>query len=1645
MCLAKDLSKIYRNLDRTLYALTSYKTSEAYRRWTPARQTEDGFEHKDDENPNPGPEDLRAVAAWGDIDLRDELKGRRGGLDDDTLATAEETLAAYIDEFATLYGDRDAVYALDSVGGAYIFGAPEATLPIAEYFLDVEDSKTVGKILQEFIDRTKEWLKDAQDRVEARIDGAGDVIDPDWPNNHNRQYKTPLAIHRDHAAVVTPIDTDDIDYSITPLEDVDEDLIEDGVGWAEAFTAREHDTDERVDHLVDQLWPDYADDADDWREVLESWLENERAAEQRKEALRSEATSAIEDDRNLDLADVPVTPYVEDVKAAIDDLDIYDVADRTVVDHWTETLQDAEDRSGSGKKAIVPVWANGYNTGNATYIDKEKGIFHDTADGQHGTAVEMALISNERWYVGEIATGEDWARGVRYLQELGYEIPVWTPDAQTAVDADQMPYWSLRRAAQALGVVAEEDLVEREGKDGGTYLSFSDRETYRKAVQAVEEAGLDTGRDPDGETDEHRPDPREIGATVDVRRAWNAAGRVDPDDVDADLPDAPDVVRAVAVAEGLIDSFDEPIEEEYPRAYELAREKYDAPLPEYYTTADAISEFDVILDVIGEVTFWDLRPEALESDITAEGTSVDGQAVRALDPAWRESESGESVLVFESGNVWDADSKRALDPIRFVALDSGLIDNPTVPVEGETFTEAYRRLRDEYGAPLPHWDPAYTGDSRDLTPQLPASDELVNAREFSGVDLDALDKARQEVEHLIRKAVRSGDLTVVTSLPATGKTTGTIKAALEQPLSYLAARKELQQQALEKAEKWGVDAVVLPVFSEERVRDDVLNAAVSHVREAGKNRLRNRWGVLDAALKQVGADKDDGEEDLDPSDIFSEGDKDDVNLERPTCPTAEGEHGVAWALVVHVARRLGYTPQEIHTQARGLFGAELPCDASCEYSDGWDRVTDPDAPADLLIGSYVHAHVPSVSRYIHRDENGSRAAEDRAIVLDEFPGEAFTTEYGEEALDFATWLGSNLRKGVDDRRDMFGAELYDDEFVRAWLDGVAEDTEAVGETVDVLARFGELFEAREAAEDILRRVDDDLLENFSVREVLQTIADGGDPAEALHTLDAALGDVDRHHPAANVVDWIEEAVRDALAAATNSGSEPPTVDGILDDLPVDGDLAQLVADTVEAVRAGKGHAEELVGVAVTALCGGREGCRRLAAWADDGYAHPNAHHLLTAVITPTGDGEPGSRVDTDTWAFDSDATEGTIVDAVDTGSKARTVVDRNDHGALLHTPPASDVPVVGLDATGRRSLWSVALQDQVTSVDIHDSPEERAEFLENALDLRVLQAADRPRFYEGDPTTKDTDGDVALLEAIADEYAGIEAPRERGDKPVSVGKPAAITTKGVRDLLEDDERLEDVVAAWENYGNVKGANHLGDHRLAALLGCQHFGDDAIERFAALDGREVDTSRESGRGDCLEYGDDLADDYFAHMTEDQTMQAILRFARGDSGATVVARTSALRDDLPVIGDAQVVDTWSDTATAIARAWRRLGDEFTVSDVAQAVDVDVSKRHVRRVLSEFVDAGYVQRLKCVQGQATLFGNGETPGAGEVNLIDRDEALAIESEGGQSRINQYYTWSVRVPPRDWWERQRISVDHTRNTRAPPAPMVVDRTTPG
>ena len=152
-------------------------------------------------------------------------------------------------------------------------------------------------------------------------------------------------------------------------------------------------------------------------------------------------------------------------------------------------------------------------------------------------------------------------------------------------------------------VALDRGFCEREEIDDG----LLPREAYNKAIEAVEEAGYNPGRTPlgssnDAGADEYRRDPTEADVVLEPKRAWEAAGRVTPEDLD-DQPLDPkgegwvdpgsgavvgDVARAVAIDEHPNVGVDTPLGDRYAEAYRVAREQYDAPLPTYLTHADAV-------------------------------------------------------------------------------------------------------------------------------------------------------------------------------------------------------------------------------------------------------------------------------------------------------------------------------------------------------------------------------------------------------------------------------------------------------------------------------------------------------------------------------------------------------------------------------------------------------------------------------------------------------------------------------------------------------------------------------------------------------------------------------------------------------------------------------------------------------------------------------------------------------------------------------------------------------------------------------------------------------------------------------------------------------------------------------------------------
>jgi len=96
-----------------------------------------------------------------------------------------------------------------------------------------------------------------------------------------------------------------------------------------------------------------------------------------------------------------------------------------------------------------------------------------------------------------------------------------------------MPYWSVRKAAVALGVVPEEAFIRAQSDRGG-YLRFPGKETYNHALAAIEDAGLEHGREYMS-SDGSRPEDLEQAAQDSDRDAPPAPSPDPQDDRSAEV------------------------------------------------------------------------------------------------------------------------------------------------------------------------------------------------------------------------------------------------------------------------------------------------------------------------------------------------------------------------------------------------------------------------------------------------------------------------------------------------------------------------------------------------------------------------------------------------------------------------------------------------------------------------------------------------------------------------------------------------------------------------------------------------------------------------------------------------------------------------------------------------------------------------------------------------------------------------------------------------------------------------------------------------------------------------------------------------------------------------------------------------------
>lgn len=409
--LGREFAGMRDDLDRVVYAAVNYASIEWYLdAYKPFTYADNGRQWADGDTPTPGYGDITAYAPFADIDLVDDVKKQRPE-GDIPQAKIEAALSEYIDAFADLAGGREHVFALDSVGGAYVMVAPSATTPIAEHY----DTDARRLLFEDLTDRMNNWLNDTRGAVNDAVSVDG-TFEPDLLNNKNRLYKAPMSIHSSLDGVVTPVDLDDVSYDYTPLKAVTDDDIAAAVEWAGEFTADHTDA---VSAVVSTLWPEHFADTNDWRETLDSRLDEMRTDEERH-------TEAQERLSNVEVPDdLERTDDLDVIRSAIERIDVAGLA-ADLADEW-------DTAPGRDPPRFEPSWRSS-SSGTSCYADRDKYV--DLKEGKCGGGA-LKLIARDRRIITDSRhklEGDDYWKAIAELRKEGYDIPRFTGSKGTHPD-----------------------------------------------------------------------------------------------------------------------------------------------------------------------------------------------------------------------------------------------------------------------------------------------------------------------------------------------------------------------------------------------------------------------------------------------------------------------------------------------------------------------------------------------------------------------------------------------------------------------------------------------------------------------------------------------------------------------------------------------------------------------------------------------------------------------------------------------------------------------------------------------------------------------------------------------------------------------------------------------------------------------------------------------------------------------------------------------------------------------------------------------------------------------------------------------------------------------------------------------------------
>jgi hypothetical protein len=292
----------------------------------------------------------------------------------------------------------------------------------------------------------------------------------------------------------------------------------------------------------------------------------------------------------------------------------------------------------------------------------------------------------------------------------------------------------------------------------------------------------------------------------------------------------------------------------------------------------------------------------------------------------------------------------------------------------------------------------------------------------------------------------------------------------------------------------------------------------------------------------------------------------------------------------------------------------------------------------------------------------------------------------------------------------------------------------------------------------------------------------------------------------------------------------------------------------------------------------------------------------------------------------------------------RAVQNPYTESLTLLTPPSLEnaASVIGLDGTPTLAKWRLILRDSLQRKPLL-SLKEKQNYFREALNLRLIQTRQAANHYSGKEGISVTPKlDTTVFEAIK---------TREGKSPTIISSKTALQKYRA-------EGIEEIASTTRYYGDFKGENKFSTTRVGIVAGSSHYGDEYLEKWAALCGYSISRAEET-RGMGQNFGE-AGNELLHGMRENEVLQAAMRFGRDGNGATVYLHTSALPEWVPVERRLSntAIDRWSDGMKEIHIVLKYSGKSaWETKEIAD--QVTISERQVRSHLNKLAKYGYLDR--------------------------------------------------------------------------------------